>query len=601
MTTTSDSPATQVAAVGADVAAVLARDPFDLAGPLAALSREDLELMSDSEAEVVIAATQRLTNALSAMQVAAVTTFADRADEDLERHRRERREDFEARRATAEAAGREFTERWHPIPGEGSFAAAALAPLLRVSPRTMATRVRRARRMDHEMPTTWDAARAGDLEPYRADAVVRAGELLEVDDLTEYEARVYADDITDLSTGDLRKRATRAAVATDRSAVEEVAQRAMERRGVTCGPDRDVPGLTTWRLSLPTETSARLWAAVDGLGQEYHRACRSMGNTDITLTQTRADALADLVLGRATVETTLELVVPVAALGAGAPGSATSPVGAAPAGAVPVGAAPDGSTATHAPQAPRALTPSCGSFVPATRRGPAEVLRGRGLHDEVVLAWVTGGDLHTASTPEAEMALQLTRPLEIDGNPHLARGRPHLVELPDHPPPEVTARRPPSPPTSAWASSGAWFVPGHVDARRVGALLPDDLARLITDPATRLRIVGSDPDTGSVATDATTAYRPRAGLLKRVRRRDGTCRFPGCATPADRAQLDHVTPWPDGPTSADNLVCLCTSHHGFKHHAGWRLSMTPDGVCTWTAPTGRSHTTRPHAVHSLSV
>lgn len=644
MTTTSDSLPSAAAAVGVDVAAVLRQDPFDLAAPLAALSRDDLELMSGAGAEVVVAATQRLTNALAAIQTAAVTTFADRADEDLERYRRERREDFEERRSSAQAAGREFTERWHPIPGEGSFAAAALAPLLRVSPRTMATRVRRARRMDHEMPATWDAARAGDLEPYRADAVVRAGELLEVEDLTEYEARVYADDITDLSTGDVRKRAHRAAVATDRSAVEEVAERAIARRGVSCGPDRDVPGLTTWRLSLPAETSARLWAAVDELGREYHRACRAAGNTDTTLTQARADALADLVLGQATVETTLELVVPVAALAedaagatltgsagpAGAPASAGSTTSA---GAAPTGAPHPASASARfpGPRLPRPLTPSCGRFAPAARRGPAEVLRGQGLHDELILAWVTGRDLHTASTLEAELALQLTRPLEIDGNPHLDRSRPHLVELADdydeHPgpivaetprpapppqPPPSTAPTPAPPtpqptprsappPTAPTTSSGAWFVPGHSDARRVGALLPDDLARLITDPATRLRIMGSDPASGSVITDATVAYRPRAGLLKRVRRRDGTCRFPGCATPADRTQLDHVTPWPHGSTSVDNLVCLCTSHHGFKHHAGWRLSMTPDGVCTWTAPTGRTHTTRPHAVHSLSV
>ncbi len=25
--------------------------------------------------------------------------------------------------------------------------------------------------------------------------------------------------------------------------------------------------------------------------------------------------------------------------------------------------------------------------------------------------------------------------------------------------------------------------------------------------------------------------------------------------------------------------------------------MTPDGICTWRAPNGRSHTTHPHAIH----
>lgn len=573
MTTTSDSPISAVAAVGADVADVRGRDPFDLAGPLAALTQDDLELMTAAEAEVVVAATQRLTNALAAIQTAAVATFADRSDEDLERYRRERRAAYEERRVAAEAAGREFTERWHPIPGEGGFAAAALAPLLHVSPRTMATRVRRARRMDHEMPATCAAARAGDLEPYRADAVVQAGELLEVDDLAEYEARVYADDVTDLSTGDIRTRARRAAVATDRTAVEEVAERAAARREVSCSPDRDVPGLTSWRLSLPAEVSATIWTAVDELGREYHRARRAVGNTAITLGQARADAFVDLVLANATVETTLELVVPVAALS-------------------------DETPSTDHP--PRHSTP--GMFDPAVRRGPAEVLRGRDQGDEVILSWVTGRDLHTASELEAELALQLTRPLEIEGNPHLSRSEPTVIEIPfSHHPDDRPVPPVPAPPPPLAHHVGAWFVPGHADAGRVGTLLPHTLGALIADPTTRIRIVGSDPISGAATTDATAAYRPRAGLLKRVRRRDGTCRFPGCATPAERTQLDHVTPWPEGPTSADNLVCLCTGHHGFKHHAGWRLAMTPDGVCTWTAPTGRTHTTRPRAVHSLSV
>ena len=77
----------------------------------------------------------------------------------------------------------------------------------------------------------------------------------------------------------------------------------------------------------------------------------------------------------------------------------------------------------------------------------------------------------------------------------------------------------------------------------------------------------------------------------------GTCRYPGCATPAERCDLDHVIAYPHGPTSAANLQTLCRAHHGFKHPGGWTVSMTPDGVCTWTAPNGRSHTTHPHALH----
>lgn len=550
MDTKGVSTTSAVGAVGVDVAAVLEAEPFSLAAPLGALTREDLVAMTAAEAEVVVAATQRLTNALAAVQTAAVTTFADETDRDLDRYREERRRDFEARRAEAQARGVGFSERWFPIPGEEQFAAAALAPLLHVSPRTMSSRIHRARRVDHEMTGTWESARRGDLEPYRTDAIVRASEPLDDHQLEEFEARLFADDVLGLPVADLTRRARRAAVATDRTCVDEAAARARRKRSVTCSPDRDLPGLTTWRLRLPTEPSRQVWAAVDELAREYHRARRDAGEP-VTMDQARADAFVDLVLARATVETTVELVVPVAAL-----------------------------VDVESDVEPGGL----GTYRRGERRSPADVLRGGSGRDDIILRWVSGVDLHRASQLEAELTLQLTRELTVRGNPHLG-----------HAPP------PGRPPDGAAARVGAWFVPGHVDARRVGALLPDDLTALLADPATRIRVVGADPLTGTVVTDSTHAYRPGRTVASRVRRRDGTCRFPGCGTPAERAQLDHVTPYPAGATEVGNLVCLCTTHHGFKHHAGWRLTMTPDGTCTWTAPTGRTHVTRPDAAHSLSV
>ncbi|QIM21434.1 HNH endonuclease [Phycicoccus sp. HDW14] len=55
--------------------------------------------------------------------------------------------------------------------------------------------------------------------------------------------------------------------------------------------------------------------------------------------------------------------------------------------------------------------------------------------------------------------------------------------------------------------------------------------------------------------------------------------------------LDHVRPWPLGPTAATNLLCLCRRHHRLKQSPGWRLRLAPDGTATWTDPTGRLRTT----------
>ncbi|MGY1986218.1 DUF222 domain-containing protein [Blastococcus sp. SYSU DS0669] len=93
----------------------------------------------------------------------------------------------------------------------------------------------------------------------------------------------------------------------------------------------------------------------------------------------------------------------------------------------------------------------------------------------------------------------------------------------------------------------------------------------------------------------TDGYRPGAALDRYVRARDRRCRFPGCRRRVRLGgELDHDRPWPEGPTSAQNLVGFCTGHHRGKHQApGWRHELAPDGRLTVTAPTGLVATTTP--------
>jgi hypothetical protein len=155
--------------------------------------------------------------------------------------------------------------------------------------------------------------------------------------------------------------------------------------------------------------------------------------------------------------------------------------------------------------------------------------------------------------------------------------------------------------------AAALSSPGPVDCavgvchQRVGILLNEQVRALLADPDVRIRLHSADADSGVLTGHDPKIYRPGAALSRAVRARDGTCRMPGCTTPALRCQLDHVTPFPDGPTALENLACLCTSHHGFKHHAGWRLTMTPDGICTWTSPLGRAYTTEPRDHRDLAA
>ena len=109
-----------------------------------------------------------------------------------------------------------------------------------------------------------------------------------------------------------------------------------------------------------------------------------------------------------------------------------------------------------------------------------------------------------------------------------------------------------------------------------------------------------DPRIGAADdTDAALRYRPGAQLARRVRLRDGTCRHPGCAIPADDCDLDHVVPFnhadpaAGGLTIEANLVAQCRRHHRFKTFSDWTYKLEPDGTLIVTTPDGTVMLTRP--------
>jgi hypothetical protein len=105
--------------------------------------------------------------------------------------------------------------------------------------------------------------------------------------------------------------------------------------------------------------------------------------------------------------------------------------------------------------------------------------------------------------------------------------------------------------------------------------------------------LASGRDITGTSTTATGTYRIPAAMVRFIRLRDGGCRFPGCSTPARQCDLDHVRPWPTGPTATTNLIALCRRHHRIKQRDGWTLTLHPDGTVSWTDPSGRRHTTHP--------
>lgn len=82
---------------------------------------------------------------------------------------------------------------------------------------------------------------------------------------------------------------------------------------------------------------------------------------------------------------------------------------------------------------------------------------------------------------------------------------------------------------------------------------------------------------------------PSAGLAREVRLRDAQCDGVGCSQPASRCELDHRTPYPEGPTSFENLRPRSQRCHHARH-SGWTVVVDPDGTTHWTSPSGRTYT-----------
>jgi len=121
--------------------------------------------------------------------------------------------------------------------------------------------------------------------------------------------------------------------------------------------------------------------------------------------------------------------------------------------------------------------------------------------------------------------------------------------------------------------------------------IPDSLATELL-AAAHTTVIPYNP-TYHWTCDHTPGYRVSDRLARHLTALHPRCAFPGCATPTHHCDWDHLTPWPDGPTCACNLIPLCRYHHRLKTHTRWRAALHPNRHITWTSPTGRHYTIHP--------
>ena len=110
----------------------------------------------------------------------------------------------------------------------------------------------------------------------------------------------------------------------------------------------------------------------------------------------------------------------------------------------------------------------------------------------------------------------------------------------------------------------------------------------------RMQTVVEHPD-GSVAGLGRLSREPSAWMMRQLRYRDDTCRFPACD--ARRfTQAHHIDWWSrGGATDLDNLVLMCSFHHRLVHEHGWSVERSDDGDLLWNRPSGVRYRAGPAA------
>lgn len=512
---------------------------------------------------------------------------------------------------------------------QDEFIGSEIGPLFGWSPGQALHRVAEATDAITRTPRLFRHVAAGTLESAKLATIHRAlgristvtddGDPVTIDHARRVEAALLGDDPDDpavdradavaaeqanlallgrQSARQLGQRTDKILATIDRTAAAKAAQRRRrDRVGVFTQPD-DEPGLTHLHAILPSQSAAKVMAAVDELADHL----RADTTTSKTLAECRADALTDLILDHADITTTLVIQVPthhtpttgdshVPDACSEWPGAFAHPI-------TGLTVHPHGAYAESA----------AASRTNATTASPA--------------ATGAGATLKSAAQVEAEFNDLLKRlypPDPADADPadltdDWAQWQEHRRFCDDTttpplqwPPPHALQWPPPhatTPPTGTTTSSGdgtgsgvappagvAWLgdalVPG---VGIIPATVIQQLSRSFGTTITRALI---DADTGITLETAQNTYRPGAKLRRFIHTRDQHCRFPGCSRPARYCDIDHVTAWPTGATTPANLQTLCRHHHRTKQSTRWTVTMTPEGICTWTSPTGRTYTTHP--------
>ncbi len=194
-------------------------------------------------------------------------------------------------------------ERFHPVGFCDQMAPSMLCTEAGLTEGQAGRKIALGADLGERFPMTRDLLLAGDLPAVSAQKVIDACAGLDIEACLKVD-RELAPRLSSMDPARVTSEARRVAA---RVAADQVAAHAALRRRGRCVETRaGEDGLTDWFASLPTATSAAMWSAVENLAGEY----RQVDDT-LSVPESRADALTDLVLRNVTVSAQVTLGVPV--------------------------------------------------------------------------------------------------------------------------------------------------------------------------------------------------------------------------------------------------------------------------------------------------
>jgi Domain of unknown function (DUF222) len=429
---------------------------------------------------------------------------------------------------------------------------------LTLSRGTAADRIERSLRLEQVLPATLAAWDAGQLDVAKVNAIHDATLCL-----SDTAARAVQDRVLpkapSQTVAQLRAALERAVIAVDPDGADARHRKAYRSRRIAINPDRDGMASLWALLSAPDALNCYGWLTA---------LARGLPSCDPrSMDARRADLLVQLLTGN--LQLRPDSTDPAAA---GPPPAEATPAGPTPASATAAcRTAADSDPTADAADAGNVTDTDDAATKVATAQAPTTA-----AHPSAGAATSTADGDGAATESASGSRSSCEEAVLLGGLPTpVAAGKPlvHVV-IPlstltgaDDSPVELTGYGP----------------------------LPPALGREIAAAAVWKRLI-TDPLTGAVLDVGRTSYRPPTALAEFLRARDQHCRVPICRRRALDSQIDHTVAFhaQGGSTDRHNLYHACLCHHRMKDAPGWTVTHEPDGVITWTTPTGHRYSGRPH-------